>query len=119
MIVRVIIEYNENFEHVTHINRHKASMLGTIDNDKNLTLVFPLTLEGTTSAWFLGLPALAIDSWKDVRICFMEHFMGEDQRFKSVMAMDEVKKQHEKSLANIYERFHKYVSDNERWVEIV
>lgn len=79
VVSRPVPEYNVEGYPIIHVNKHESSLLGKSDDDDYLALLFPSTLSGTNSSWFIGLPGGLIGSWVDLKTKILQRYMGNSQ----------------------------------------
>lgn len=96
---------------VEHIQRHEASLLGRMNDDKQFPLLFHATLEGLTSHLFFRLPKMPVRSWGDLKEKFIVPYMEGLQLLKSVGTLDHIKQRNDESLGDFYTRFKKELAD--------
>lgn len=82
-----------------------------MSDDNHFVLLFPATLSIDASHWFFGLRMALAISWADLKIKFIQQYMGEQHLLKNVAVLNDLRQGKIDPFESYYSRFNKNLVD--------
>lgn len=91
MITRSIHVYTGEGDPIQYIQKHKSSFLGRTSDDNHFTIMFPVLLMVNSYYWFFGSSMAPISLLTDLKMKFIQPYMGKRHLLRNVRSIDDVR----------------------------